>query len=225
MTVRQLWLRRRNSNRTSYSWILACQRWTATRQLNCCGQGRGDRTCFWWRLLAGELRTTYAALRSGGDLSTVEHLYVDRVDLCLYGNTLPFRVRIVNRLNENFDYFYVKRADASRVYGLELEHVLSPNAVHFLARVDALNPMPTLVFLDIHMEPHNGFEMLAMLRQLPKYDTVPVVAMTASVMNEEIEQLRTAGFNGCIGKPIDIDTFPDAIQRILNGEVLWRIVN
>ncbi len=82
------------------------------------------------------LRTTYAELKSGGDLSTVEHLYVDRVDLCLYGNTLPFRVRIVNRLNENFDYFYVKRADASRAYGLELEHVLSPNSIHFLARVD-----------------------------------------------------------------------------------------
>ena len=82
------------------------------------------------------LRLTYADLKSAGDRSTVEHLYIDRVDLCLYGNTLPFRVRIVNRLNENFDYFYVKRADASRVYGLELEHILSPNSINFLARVD-----------------------------------------------------------------------------------------
>jgi len=82
------------------------------------------------------LRTTYALLKSAGDRTTVEHLYVDRIDLCLYGNTLPFRVRIVNRLNENFDYFYVKRADASRVYGLELEHILSPNSINFLVRVD-----------------------------------------------------------------------------------------
>ena len=82
------------------------------------------------------LRTTYALLKSAGDRSTVEHLYIDRVDLCLYGNTLPFRVRIVNRLNENFDYFYVKRADASRVYGLELEHILSPDSINYLARVD-----------------------------------------------------------------------------------------
>ena len=82
------------------------------------------------------LRLTYALLKSGGDLSTVEHLYVDRVDLCLYGNTAPYRVRIVNRLNENFDYFYVKRADASRAYGLELEHILSPNPINFLVRID-----------------------------------------------------------------------------------------
>jgi hypothetical protein len=78
------------------------------------------------------LRLTYALLKSDGDLSTVEHLYVDRIDLCLYGNTLPFRVRIVNALNENFDYFYVKRVDANRVYGLELEHVLSPNRINYL---------------------------------------------------------------------------------------------
>ncbi len=77
------------------------------------------------------LRTTYAVLKSDGDLSTVEHLYIDRVDVCLYGNTLPFRVRIVNRLNENFDYFYVKRIDANRVYGLELEHILSPNRINY----------------------------------------------------------------------------------------------
>jgi len=82
------------------------------------------------------LREAYALLKSDGDMSTVEHLYIDRVDLCLYGNTLPFRVRIVNRLNENFDYFYVKRADANRVYGLELEHVLSPNRINFFARID-----------------------------------------------------------------------------------------
>ncbi|OZC02887.1 hypothetical protein [Rubricoccus marinus] len=82
------------------------------------------------------LRATYALLKSDGDLSTVEHLYIDRVDLCHYGNTLPLRVRIVNRLNENFDYFYVKRADANRVYGLDLEHVLSPNRINFYVRID-----------------------------------------------------------------------------------------
>lgn len=81
-------------------------------------------------LMSG-LVQTYAILRSGGDRSVMAHLEVDRVDLCLYGNSQPFRVRILNTLNENFDYFYVKRADASRVYGLELEQVLSPNDITF----------------------------------------------------------------------------------------------
>ena len=83
------------------------------------------------RELMSGLVQTYAILRSGGDRSVMAHLEVDRVDLCLYGNSQPFRVRIINTLNENFDYFYVKRADASRVYGLELEQVLSPNDLTF----------------------------------------------------------------------------------------------
>ncbi len=78
-----------------------------------------------------DLKEIYAMLKSGGDLSVMQHLYVDRIDSCVYGNTLPFRVRIVNRINDNFDYFYIKVADASRIYGLELEHLLSPNRISY----------------------------------------------------------------------------------------------
>ena len=41
-------------------------------------------------------------------------------------------VKIRNILNDNFTYFYVKKADASRIYGLELEHMLSPYNLNFL---------------------------------------------------------------------------------------------
>lgn len=82
--------------------------------------------------LSEGLLQIYAMLRAEGDQSAMEHLQVDRIDLCLYGNSRPFRVRIVNTLNENFDYFYVKYADASRIFGLELEHTLSPNRIEFL---------------------------------------------------------------------------------------------
>jgi hypothetical protein len=78
------------------------------------------------------LKEVYAWLKVDGDLSVVSHLYVDRVDFCTFGNSTPFRIRIVNAYNDNQDYFYVKKADASRVYGLELEHLLSPNRLQFL---------------------------------------------------------------------------------------------
>ncbi len=78
------------------------------------------------------LKKIYAIIKADGDLSVMDHLFVDRVDLCVYGNTQPFRVRIVNHLNDNFDYFYIKNADASRIYGLELEHLLSPNWISFV---------------------------------------------------------------------------------------------
>lgn len=84
------------------------------------------------------VKKIYSILKAQGDMSVMEHLYVDRIDLCVYGNTKPFRVRIVNRINDNFDYFYVKNADASRVYGLELEHLLSPNRINYLVHKNTL---------------------------------------------------------------------------------------
>ena len=84
------------------------------------------------------LKRIYALLKVDGDYSIVQHLYVDRVDYCSFGNSTPFRVRVVNAYNDNQDYFYVKRADASRVYGLELEHLLSPNRLNYLTSGNTL---------------------------------------------------------------------------------------
>ncbi len=120
------------------------------------------------------LRVTYALLKSGGDMENVEHLYVDRVDLCLYGNTLPFRVRIVNALNENFDYFYVKRVDANRIYGLELEHVLSPNRINYLVHGETLIEehvvgIPADMFIR-DMMPTNRFDEVRLAKEFVKFN-------------------------------------------------------
>lgn len=84
------------------------------------------------------LKKIYAILRANGDLSVMNHLFVDRIDLCLYGNSQPFRIRVVNKINDNFDYFYIKNADASRIYGLELEHLLSPNRISYVVHQGTL---------------------------------------------------------------------------------------
>ncbi len=90
------------------------------------------------RSLNEALKEVYALLKVDGDMSVVQHLYADRVDFCTFGNSTPFRIRIVNAYNDNQDYFYVKKADASRVYGLELEHLLSPNRLNFITHGSTL---------------------------------------------------------------------------------------
>lgn len=84
------------------------------------------------------LTMIYVIIKANGDASVMEHLYVERVDYCTFGNSNPFRVKIVNNFNDNYDYFYVKVADSSRVYGLELEHILSPNRIGYIVHKDTL---------------------------------------------------------------------------------------
>jgi hypothetical protein len=84
-----------------------------------------------WDYIRDGLVKIYAILKTEGDYSFTKHLDVARVDYCTFGNSHPFRIRIVNKFNDNYDHYYIKIADASRVYGLELEHILSPNRITF----------------------------------------------------------------------------------------------
>jgi hypothetical protein len=43
-------------------------------------------------------------------------------------------------------------------------------------------------------------------------------------MNEEVQRLREAGFDGAIGKPLDFENFAPLIERVLKGESVWHIV-
>ena len=84
------------------------------------------------RELFPNLTALYALMNASGFPEVVEQLKIKQIDYCSFGNSKPFRVRVINKLNDNYDHFYVKIADASRVYGLELEHLLSPNRIGYL---------------------------------------------------------------------------------------------
>lgn len=84
------------------------------------------------------LKKIYTLLHSDGNERTLPFLNVDAIDYCTFGNSKPFRIKVRNILNDNYTYFYVKKADASRIYGLELEHMLSPYNLHFLVYKDTL---------------------------------------------------------------------------------------
>lgn len=91
-----------------------------------------------WEYIRDGLVRMYAILKTEGDLTYTKHLDVARIDYCSFGNSNPFRIRIVNKFNDNYDHYYIKIADASRIYGLELEHLLSPNRITYLTNNNTL---------------------------------------------------------------------------------------
>ncbi|GMN09465.1 hypothetical protein MTsPCn9_00790 [Croceitalea sp. MTPC9] len=84
------------------------------------------------------LKKVYSILHSDGSTRILEYLNIDAIDFCTFGNSKPFRIKVRNILNDNYTYFYVKKTDASRIYGLELEHMLSPYNLNFLVYKDTL---------------------------------------------------------------------------------------
>lgn len=123
------------------------------------------------------LRRIYAYLQADGDDEVLEmkHLRVARVDFCSFGNTQPFRIRIINDFNDNYDHFYVKRADASRIYGLELEHLLSPNRMSFLydghTLIEEHIPgIPGDIFVQEHLDDDITFNQIRIAKEFVKFN-------------------------------------------------------
>lgn len=81
---------------------------------------------------------------------------------------------------------------------------------------------PDLLLLDLQIPGEDGYGVLKRVRETPSLRDVPVVAVTANVMPQEVRHARAAGFNGFIGKPINADRLPDQIRRILAGQAVWE---
>jgi two-component system, cell cycle response regulator DivK len=74
---------------------------------------------------------------------------------------------------------------------------------------------PALVLMDIQLPGISGIEALAQLRADAATREIPVIAVTASAMMRDRQQIMAAGFDGYQSKPIDVHGFLEAIARML----------
>jgi len=81
---------------------------------------------------------------------------------------------------------------------------------------------PDLILLDLQIPYEDGYTVLRQIRSHLMLRKTIVVAVTANVLPQDVERARRAGFDGFIGKPIDLERFPEQIQRVLNGEGVWE---
>ena len=81
----------------------------------------------------------------------------------------------------------------------------------------ALERNPDLVLMDIQLPGMNGIDALAVLRGNPATVRIPVVAVTASVMQQDRKQITEAGFDGYIGKPINLREFLETVRSMVEG--------
>jgi two-component system cell cycle response regulator DivK len=84
-------------------------------------------------------------------------------------------------------------------------------------------PQVDLILLDIHLPDEDGYEVLARLREDEHFCETRIVAVTADITSGNLTRAQSAGFDGFLAKPIDVDHFPDQIRRILEGEVVWDL--
>jgi two-component system cell cycle response regulator DivK len=81
----------------------------------------------------------------------------------------------------------------------------------------AASRKPDLILMDIQLPGMNGIDALKHLRADKTTAMIPIVAVTASVMQQDRTLITEAGFDGYVSKPINIKEFLDAVNHALKG--------
>ena len=143
-----------------------------------------NKDTLWVRLLYNEterteidknLKVIYTLLHSDGNSSSIPYLNIDSVDYCTFGNSKPFRIKIRNVVNDNFTYFYVKKTDSSRIYGIEFEHMLSPRNLNFLVNNSSLIEehiagIPGDIFIDEYLPKCTEYQKSQIAKEYVKFN-------------------------------------------------------
>ena len=103
--------------------------------------------------------------------------------------------------------------DVLRFHGFET--IEATNAEYGIAL--AHERRPDIVLMDIQLPGMDGVSALQKLRQDTATASIPVVALTASVMKQDRERFDKAGFDGFITKPISVKEFPDQVRGYMRG--------
>ncbi len=74
---------------------------------------------------------------------------------------------------------------------------------------------PDLILMDINMPDIDGYTLTYELKMMPQLMSVPIVAITANVMKGDRERTLSAGCDGYIEKPIDVDKFIEQVERFI----------
>ena len=180
---------------------------------------KNDKDTLWVRVFYSEheredidlsLKKVYNLLHSDGNESNIDFLNIDAIDYCTFGNSKPFRIKIRNKLNDNFTYFYVKKADASRVYGLELENLLSPYNLNFLINQDTLIEehvagIPGDEFYEEHLINCNNSEKSQIAKEFVKFNERCMIRLLGDMRSYNYVIIPTHDFDQVVYKIRAID--------------------
>lgn len=146
------------------------------------------------------LKRIYTILHSDGSDTILPYLNIDSIDFCTFGNSKPFRIKVRNILNDNYIFLYIKKADASRVYGLELEHLLSPNHINFLIHKDTLieehiSGIPGDTFIENDLKNCSDQDKSAIAKEFVKFNERCFVRLLGDMRSYNFVMVLTHDFD------------------------------
>lgn len=155
---------------------------------------------FEYKEIEASLIRIYTFLHSDGDEDSLPYLTIDSIDYCSFGNSKPFRVKVRNILNDNFTNLYIKKADASRIYGLEIEEMFSPYTMNYLVYKDTLIEehilgIPGDVFIEEHLPLCTDLEKSQIAKEFVKFNDKCFIGLLGDMRSYNYVVIPTHDFD------------------------------
>jgi hypothetical protein len=95
-------------------------------------------------------------------------------------------------------------------------------ALAYIERWEAGEPLPVFILLDLRLPKISGLEVLRQLKNHPKFSAIPVIVLSTSAEDHDIEEAYKLGCNSYIVKPVEFNKFMEVASQI---EVYWCVLN
>lgn len=101
---------------------------------------------------------------------------------------------------------------AIRKAGFEIDLDVAQHGKEAVDRLQGDHPLPDLILLDWMMPIMNGQEVLEFIKTHPKFRKIPVIVLTTSESERDVDQAHNSGCNAYIVKPVDPRNFEKVIE-------------
>jgi CheY-like chemotaxis protein len=95
-------------------------------------------------------------------------------------------------------------------------------ALAYIGRWEAGDPVPVFILLDLKLPKVSGLEVLRRIKQHPQFSSIPVIVLTTSAEDHDIEEAYRLGCNSYIVKPVEFNKFMEVATQV---EVYWCALN
>ena len=92
--------------------------------------------------------------------------------------------------------------------------VLAEDGQHGLETLDAMDDVPDAILTDVNMPRLDGFGFIRAVRDMPRYDGIPILVLTTESARELRSKAREAGATGWIVKPFDPARLVGALRTV-----------
>ncbi len=165
-----------------------------------------------------------ALLEEVGFRDIIEKPYVVSTFLQKVCNVFPETRAVLKMHNNRFPNARILLCEDNEINQMVVSGILSNFDIEPIIARDGAEALSILeknkvdlILMDIMMPIMDGHEATRAIRQSSKpYKDVPIFAMTANVMSDEVEKCLAEGMNGHLEKPIDIEKFQNVLEEYLS---------